>query len=704
MTLRRKALWLSILLIIPLIAAALPVRDVKAHPTKVYIEPASIIDTSKTPGTQFSVDIMVDAVTDLYLFEFELTFNPDVIRGVWYDAAAIPPLPVEIGTWLGSAGGIAVQNAGMGWNNTIGKLWLTGAYLILKDAAHSPDTTTPQVLAIVTFEVVGKGETDIRLGELTGLMDPYDNYIIKGRDYVEDGYFRNIDSAEIPTASFTATPVGTPSEQGPLEGYNTELDGSASTAPGSKTITTRKWYFWKILHQDYYGWFPSGQLPNVTSQITVTRNFTRRGTWPITLTVIDDAGVVGTTTVNVQIRAHDVYFDGITTNSLQAVYPSVPYVNIGETLQIDVNAKNEGDFQETFDVSCLWSFFDESAGKYVFQSIGKQSGVTLGAGANQVITFNLNTDGYNLTHPQTYEMSANASVVPYEYDKEMTAGHIAANQYGPVEQRVRFHDIAITTLKPTTKTVTATPEQVKVNVTVVNQGDFDEKQISVTTYYNNTLIGTQTVHLLTNSSYGKPPNTPQINHTAVVRFDWDTTGIQEGLYIISAEASVVPAEYDVSDNAYGRPYREMVPHHAINWEGVDYYVGIVSDSTVSDFQFSKEDHEIRFNVTGDPGMKGYCTVAIPKGLLWGTYTISLNGTLVDYTIAENVTHYFIYFTYEFESFWNVTIWGPQVVPEFSEAIILPLIVVATLIAIVLGKSRSKRPRGPRGCSIKQAKS
>jgi len=163
MTWRKKALWLSIILIVPFIANALLIRNVKAHPTKVYIDPPSLVNNAKVPGETFTVDIMVDSVTQLWLFEFELTFNPDVIQGVWYIESI--GWPVEPGySFLESAGGFAMVSGGQGWNNTIGKLWLNGAYLATKDPGICPNATTPQVLATVTFEVVGKGETDILLG------------------------------------------------------------------------------------------------------------------------------------------------------------------------------------------------------------------------------------------------------------------------------------------------------------------------------------------------------------------------------------------------------------------------------------------------------------------------------------------------------------------------------------------------------------
>ncbi len=393
--------------------------------TQIYVE---------ITGPRLSVDIRVDYVRDLWLFEFELTYNPDLLKGVYYDEAW--GWPVKVGDFLGSAGGSVGKNGGIGWNNTLGKLWLNGAFLTGTSPANCPDGNG--ILATVVFEVVAQGETTLHLGELTGLMyppPPTNNYMAKGLAFVEDGYFRNVASAEIPTTSFTVTPQDPIA--GIIEGKNVTFT-STSSASGGKTIITYKWCYWKSLQESFYERFPAGQSPFVTGLSTVTRNFTLRGTWPVTLTVIDSAGVVGSTTVDVLIKAHDIYVKTITTNASFSKYPmGTPYIDLGETVQIDVLVENQGDFGETFDLNAYWSnpFGPEG-------SIGTHTGISLGIGTSTTRTFYWTPTGveFCIIHALPFGVVANTSLIQYEYD----VGDNTNSFPGP---RIRFHNLVVSELE-----------------------------------------------------------------------------------------------------------------------------------------------------------------------------------------------------------------------------------------------------------------
>ena len=75
----------------------------------------------------------------------------------------------------------------------------------------------------------------------------------------------------------------------------------------------------------------------------------------------------------------------------------------------------------------------------------------------------------------------------------------------------------------------------QVQVKVRNEG-LQSATFTVTAYYDSTPIGTQTVTSLA-------PNTDEI-----LDFPWDTTGVPYGYYILSATASAVPGEEDLTDN------------------------------------------------------------------------------------------------------------------------------------------------------------
>ena len=494
--------------------------------TQMYVE---------VSGSRLTVDITVQDVTDLWGWQFELSYDPNVIEGVWADQYYGGKRTVVIGPFLESDGGFVMVGAGAGWNNTYGKLALTLAYLSTKDPTYCPDGDG--IIATLVFAVVGKGETEIRLDSLTGLQDP-EGVVCSGRDCVEDGYFRNTNTGNLPSVSWTVTPVDT-SE--PLEGYNTTF---AAVVSGGSSPYSYKWYFWERYRSDAS---PALDGPIIASTPSVERNYTRRGAWNLTLTVIDNDGVVRSNSSFILIKAHDVYITNIATNTTRGMYPRMNATGIDEIVGIDVTAKNQGDFTETFNVTCFWYAVIEGKGQY--GTIGTQYSVTLAAGASTLLSFYWDTTGCNLTHPTYYAIHANASRVPYEYDIEWTTGRIAPNEK-PAEDtfRVRVHDIAVTNVA-TNATMPITPgDIVEVSVTIKNEGDFNETALSVTAYYDNTTIATQMISLMTNNSFAslELPG----NDTETLIFYWDTTGVPSSTYRISARACpcAVTDDYDTSDN------------------------------------------------------------------------------------------------------------------------------------------------------------
>ncbi len=631
--------------------------------TQLYVE---------VTGPRLSVDIEVDYVDDLWLYQYELTFNPDVLQAVWVN----PLTPVKIGPFLGSAGGTVLENPGAGWNNTLGKLPITGAYLTQSDPTYCPDGGG--VLSTAFFEVVAKGESELRLSEDTGLMDNNSIWVSYGRDHVQDGYFRNVAWGSMPKADFTITPVGTPE---PLEGYNTTF---TSTSTGGTQPYTYKWYLWKTLKAELFA-------PIVTSVDAVSRNYTTRGIWNVTLTVIDDDDVVGTKTGYVRIKAHDVFFSAVTTNATWGVWPSSYRADIGKIVEVKATAKNEGDYTETFDVSTFWSAF--YAGEPHYGIIGTHAVTDLAAGASQDVIFTWDTEGRNLTHPEQIAVVANASRVDYEYDVEYSPGKISDNQFtGPVI-RVRIHDIAVTEVE--TNATTVTPgDIVEVTVTVANQGDFNQTGIGVTAYYDNTAIDTQTIPLMTNQSFGRFPRFPTINHTATLTFNWNTTGATVGNYAISAEASAVPEEIDTADNIRANgmvmvtgdttPPDISTPQHEP--ESPDPDVAVTVSVNVTDLDSGVREVILSYKEEDDVAWTNTTMIKQTGDLYEGTiegFPADTNVTyrIIAYDYAENVAvddntgQYYLY----------------TVIPEFTTWLSLIIVLLLTT-AIVIFTRRKLMPK------------
>jgi parallel beta-helix repeat protein len=114
-----------------------------------------------------------------------------------------------------------------------------------------------------------------------------------------------------------------------------------------------------------------------------------------------------------------------------------------------------------------------------------------------------------------------------------------------------------------------------------------------------------------------------------------------------------------------------------------YHVQAICNSTISDFQFNGT--AISFNASGENGTTGFCTICIPTALINGTFTVSVNGTEVPYTLMpeSNSTQSYLYFTYH-HSTQEVTI------PEFPSFLILPLFLIATLLTAMIYKKRPTR--------------
>lgn len=119
------------------------------------------------------------------------------------------------------------------------------------------------------------------------------------------------------------------------------------------------------------------------------------------------------------------------------------------------------------------------------------------------------------------------------------------------------------------------------------------------------------------------------------------------------------------------------------WNEVNYYVDITSTSTVSNFQLNAPVKTISFNVAGS----GFCRVTIPNIIvqdLWqGNYTVLVDGEppldIRNWTTTENT---YIYFTYQSEH-------EVVIVPEFPSAIITPLFMIISMLAVALAKRKPK---------------
>jgi len=127
------------------------------------------------------------------------------------------------------------------------------------------------------------------------------------------------------------------------------------------------------------------------------------------------------------------------------------------------------------------------------------------------------------------------------------------------------------------------------------------------------------------------------------------------------------------------------------WKADTGQLDVISNSTVTNFWLTYDAvwgagtflHDVSFDVSGDTGTNGFCRVHIPFGLFNGTYRVLVNDSEVPYALlsCSNSTDSYLYFTYAHSTK------KVEIMPEFPTFLILPLFMIATLLAIIVCKRR-----------------
>ena len=187
---RKKLIWATLL--IPLVVSLMMVSPATSSGTNmIYVDPAVVWDPDMPIGTEFPVDIRVDYVNKLLIYQFHLYVDPTVLHVV----------SVANGPFLASAGGTPDFYPGEGFEDDPEDPNYGWLYLVVGALPPPPSTPPPKipsgggVLATVTFIKVGDGSSTIELGEDCGLINPAGDFISKG--VVEHGFFSNEPGPEL---------------------------------------------------------------------------------------------------------------------------------------------------------------------------------------------------------------------------------------------------------------------------------------------------------------------------------------------------------------------------------------------------------------------------------------------------------------------------------------------------------------------------
>jgi len=160
------------------------------------------------------------------------------------------------------------------------------------------------------------------------------------------------------------------------------------------------------------------------------------------------------------------------------------------------------------------------------------------------------------------------------------------------------------------------------------------------------------------------------------------TYAEEGNYTVTFMAEDYFSAWSSNETAYAI----VSPVFTAAWGADTYHIRTLSNSyPVKDFTFNQPLKQISFTVTGPEGTPGWCEVTLENEFLGGPYIVEVAGSVVTHSETyPDADHTMIRFEYT-HSTKTVTITATTVVPEFPTAIILPLLMIATLVSAIIGK-------------------
>lgn len=542
-------------LVLSLVVSVFMMNNTLASPIKVYVDPPSIIDVTMTPGSQFTIDISVDYVEDLWSWQFELFYDPSVLNGVDF----------EMGPFLGSGGGHISgpwPDPEPEFNNTVGELPLTAAFLMETD----PDVCADGggVLASITFEVVGFGGSSITLGSDTGLVNVYGNWTVGGLRWDEDKEVWKIvkpsdlyptDPRFLGHGYFDSRPqvgVEPPRVLGKEAGENFTIDVNVAYIEDvysysfsmnwnasllNVTDVTEGEFLKREGRETSFTWESNntagqldvdctivGEIEGVDGDgtlLTIRFTVTGEGTTSLSFyepSFLDSLGeeiIVGTEYGIGQfnnVKFHNVAVTGVTP------YPTEVEEGSGDIISIDVVVENTGSFHETnLTVSAYYDGTTIEASKTI---------AVLEKEANATLTFTWNTTGVEMG---LYPIKANVTSVEEEADLE-------DNTFTYSRVAIAGRDITIFSATIPVDVIYKGTDLI-ITVKVRNKGT-ETETFNVTAYSDSTLIETETVESL------------PAGVSKTLQFTWDTSGVSVGNYTITVNATLVEDEKNPADNSY----------------------------------------------------------------------------------------------------------------------------------------------------------
>jgi len=346
------------------------VDSVSAAPTTVRVSPPSI---TAEVGNNFSINMTISNVLNLYAWEFKLGWNP----------ALLDLVNVSEGSFLRAGGDTFFTYK---TNTTFGYMIVDCTLLGLVPGVSGSGTLTT-----ITFHVKTAGECPLDLYDVL-LLDPFERTIPCD---VVDGYGHftssshdiaiteitvsplNVFAGEIVHINVTVQNQGGYAESFSVTAYvNSETIGTQSTSLDSGASATIP-FMWNTTGHNKGEYAISASASIVSSEVDTADNNKTANDKVIILT-----------------SSHDIAITNI--ESAKTI------VGQGYTMNITVTLRNYGIYSENLDVTA-----------YANEALIQTQTTTLASGASTILTFTWSTTDWPKTN---YTISVTAEAVPDEID------------------------------------------------------------------------------------------------------------------------------------------------------------------------------------------------------------------------------------------------------------------------------------------------
>jgi len=393
-TLKGKSFLLLFLIVVSILGWAATSVEGQEEP-KIYVDPPIV---TAVPGKTFTVDVKVADVQNLYTYQFNLMWEPDLLDVT--DVTEGPFLNAE-GTYMTSFTPRIY--------NTPDPFGVSGYVYVACTLLGEPATAAASgsgTLATLEFLVKEEGNTSLHLYD-TKLIN---SLLVEMSHGTEDGYFQSLPPPEIHVEPSSVVDVSL--QPGNAFSINvtviqavevyawslnmswdpallniTEAEEGSFLNQGAYNTTFNR----QILREEGFLYATCSlfeETPDVSASgdgTLVTVSFLVEA---VGNTVFDlyDTKLLGYGGGELPHEAQDGYFDnsGVRRDvSIVSVEASPTAVEAGDSVSITVVAGNEGDVTENFDVIVYWGDLN----------IGTLSTSDLSPGAQKTLTFSWKTEG-----------------------------------------------------------------------------------------------------------------------------------------------------------------------------------------------------------------------------------------------------------------------------------------------------------------------